>query len=94
MMSAACVGMADALLGQHDTERALDFGRKALQEAENCGDCVERGVSCRAMGDIMLARGDRAGATGYFERSVELLRETREEEDLNRAREGLREANG
>ena len=60
--------------------------------AQDTGSSVDLGVSYRAQGEAWLALGEMVQAQTYFERSIPLLEEAREDEELEKAKSGLEQA--
>jgi tetratricopeptide (TPR) repeat protein len=89
MLSTAYSGLADAYLALEDPPQALEYAQKAWQIAQDTGLGFELGISCRVMGDAWLALGDPGQARAWFERSIPLLEEAQENEELAKAHHGL-----
>lgn len=88
MFSRANSGLADVYLSLGDSQRALEHAQEAQQVAERIGSGVELGVSYRVLGEVHLALGQVEQAKTYFEQSIPLLEEAREDEELAKARRG------
>ena len=93
---AAQVGLAENSLALGRLDEALGFARAALRIADEAGGradlAVERAMSSRILGEVLLAMGEPTEARNWFERSIPPLEEAREEEELEKALEGLRAA--
>ncbi len=88
MKSTACSGLSEVYLAMGDTAQALEYAQNALQEVQDIGTGIELGVSCRVLGDVWLASGKPDKARDFFERSIPLLVEARDNEELEKARKG------
>jgi tetratricopeptide (TPR) repeat protein len=89
LLSTAGVGLADAYLAAGALPQAEANAREALAIAEELGPSVELAASYRALGDICFAQGDANLARDWFEKSIPMLQELQEDEELAKARQGL-----
>jgi tetratricopeptide (TPR) repeat protein len=92
MLSTAFAGLADASLAMGDPQQALNYAQDAEQMAQDIGSSVDLGVSYRVQGQAWLALGEVKQAQTCFERSIPLLEEAREEEELAKAERWLEQA--
>lgn len=92
MLSTAFAGLADASLAMGNPQQALQYAQDAEQMAQDTDSSVDLGVSYRALGQAWLALGEMAQAQTWFERSIPLLEEAREDEELEKAESGLKQA--
>ena len=88
--SSAYAGLAEIFLAKKKIAPAFEAANSAFREVEHRNSGVELGVSCRVLGEVLLARGERERARGYFERGIALLSGINEEEELKKIREGYK----
>ncbi|GAH27012.1 unnamed protein product, partial [marine sediment metagenome] len=91
MNSTAYSGLADVYLAMGDTARALKYAQNALDEVQNIGTGIEMGVSLRVLGEVWMASGKPDQAREFFEKSIPLLEEARDSEELEKARRGYKQ---
>jgi len=89
MLSIAFSALADAHLALEDSQQALEYAQQAWQVAQDAGLGAELGISCRVLGDVWLALAEPDQAKVWFERSIPLLEQACEDEELVKARRGL-----
>lgn len=90
MLSMACSGLADIHLAGEDLQRALEYAIEAHQVAREIGPSFELGIVYRVLGDIWSTLKDQVRAKACFERSIPLLEAAKEDEELTKARLGLK----
>ena len=81
--------LADAYLAAGEETQSLVNAQEALRVAEEIGQSVELAASYRILGDVWLAKGDALQAKDYYEKSIHMLQELEEDEELTKARDGL-----
>ncbi len=91
-LSAANAGLSEIRLAQGEIETAFGLAGKAYETVKDWNRGAVGGLSCRVMGDVLLAKGDRSKAQQFFEDSIHLLEEAGEQEELEKARQGYERA--
>ncbi|HSD85450.1 MAG TPA: tetratricopeptide repeat protein, partial [Anaerolineae bacterium] len=95
MLSTAYCGLADIALVRDDLHTAMQHAVQAQQIAEETGNRIEQlGVAYRLLGDVWLKLDDAERAIDFYEQSLPLLEQHRLEEDVAKARAGLKSAKG
>jgi tetratricopeptide (TPR) repeat protein len=93
MLSTAYCGLADIALARGDLHTALQHALQAQQIAEETGNRIEQlGVAYRLLGDVWLRLEEAERAAEFYEQSLPLLEQHRLDEDIAKARAGLKVA--
>lgn len=95
-LMAARIGMADNHLAQGDMARALQHARAAQADLEKSprgeAPALDLAITYRVLGDIHVAQGEAAEARMWFAKSVPLLEEANEPDELAKALRGMERA--
>jgi tetratricopeptide (TPR) repeat protein len=94
IMSFACSGLADALVGARHIPEAFEQAKVSVRIAEAICDRHALGVGLCSLGYAQLAIDDKTEAAAIFSRSIDLLERVKNKADLERAKEGYRRALG
>ncbi|HET7377553.1 MAG TPA: tetratricopeptide repeat protein, partial [Anaerolineae bacterium] len=89
MQILAYAGLADARLAQGELYPALEDATQAQSIGEQLGPCRELGVAERSLGDVWSGLGNLERAQAAYQRSIPMLEEANEVEELAGARQGL-----
>ncbi len=93
MLCLAYAGLADAYLADGNPYRASEYTSDAQLVGEELGPGRESGVAERAAGDVWLQLGNLDRAQAAYARSIPMLEEANEFEELAKARQGLARLN-
>ena len=88
-LATASAGLAEASMASGDVAAAHEHALDALAIARELESRTDVGVSLRLLGEVALASGDAAGAVLRLEESITILADTREHDELQKARLAL-----